>query len=56
MKQIALRAAEIARQLQERTGRSPRVGVVLGSGWGAAADVLSEQQIISYDALDGVPQ
>ena len=56
MKQIALRAAEIARQLQERTGRSPRVGVVLGSGWGAAADVLSEQQIISYDALDGMPQ
>ena len=41
---------------QERTGRSPRVGVVLGSGWGAAADVLSEQQIISYDALDGMPQ
>ena len=33
MKQIALRAAEIARQLKERTEVRPKIGVVLGSGW-----------------------
>lgn len=56
MKQIALRAAEIARQIGERTDIRPKIGVVLGSGWGGAVEALSERCVISYDSLEGMPQ
>ena len=56
MKQIALRAAEIARQLKERTEVRPKIGVVLGSGWGGAVDALAERSVISYESLEGMPQ
>ena len=56
MKQIALRAAEIARQLEDKTGARPKVGVILGSGWGSAAEALEGKRIISYDSLEGMPQ
>lgn len=56
MKKIALRAALIAQQLQEKAGMRPKIGVVLGSGWGGAADALADRRVISYDALEGMPQ
>jgi xanthosine phosphorylase len=34
-------------------GRSPRVGMVLGSGLGAVADALEDRVVIGYDELPG---
>ena len=56
MKMIALRAAEIAQQLLERTGMHPKVGIVLGSGWGGVVDALCDKIVISYESLEGMPQ
>jgi xanthosine phosphorylase len=47
------RAAEL---ITERSGLSPRVGVVLGSGLGAVADAVSAPTVIEYADLPGFPR
>jgi xanthosine phosphorylase len=42
--------------ITERAGRGPRVGVVLGSGLGAAADAVSDPTVIDYADLPGFPR
>lgn len=42
--------------ITERAGRRPRVGVVLGSGLGAAADAVSDPTVIEYADLPGFPR
>src|SRR5262249_817441 len=37
-------------------GRSPRVGIVLGSGLGAVADAVADPQVIPYEELPGFPR
>jgi xanthosine phosphorylase len=42
--------------LAERSGISPRVGVVLGSGLGAVADAVTDATSIDYAELPGFPR
>jgi xanthosine phosphorylase len=42
--------------LVERAGRSPRVGVVLGSGLGAVADAVQDPTVVGYEELPGFPR
>jgi xanthosine phosphorylase len=42
--------------MAERAGLRPRVGVVLGSGLGAAADAVSDPTVIDYADLPGFPR
>jgi xanthosine phosphorylase len=44
-----------ASALIDRAGRSPRVGIVLGSGLGAVADAVGDANVIPYDELPGFP-
>jgi purine-nucleoside phosphorylase len=46
------RAADAVR---ERAGRTPKVGVVLGSGLGMWADALEERTVIPYAEIPGMP-
>jgi xanthosine phosphorylase len=48
--------AEAAAVLRERSGVSPRVGVVLGSGLGAVADAVSDATVVDYSELPGFPR
>jgi xanthosine phosphorylase len=48
--------AEAAAVITERTGLRPRVGIVLGSGLGAAADAVSDATAIDYADLPGFPR
>jgi xanthosine phosphorylase len=47
---------EAAQVLTEQAGVRPRVGVVLGSGLGAAADSVSDPTVIDYSDLPGFPK
>jgi xanthosine phosphorylase len=47
---------EAARVLTERAGVRPRVGVVLGSGLGAAADSVADPTVIDFADLPGFPR
>jgi xanthosine phosphorylase len=47
---------EAASALVDRRGRSPRVGIVLGSGLGAVADAVADPQVIDYRELPGFPR
>jgi xanthosine phosphorylase len=53
-------AANVAEQAAgafvDRAGRSPRVGIVLGSGLGAVADAVEGAEVIGYDELPGFPR
>ena len=49
-------AEEAATALIDRAGRSPRVGIVLGSGLGAVADAIGDANVIRYDELPGFPR
>jgi xanthosine phosphorylase len=42
--------------ITERAGLRPRVGVVLGSGLGAAADAVNDPTVIDYADLPGFPR
>jgi len=45
---------EAASALVDRAGRSPRIGIVLGSGLGAVADAVADPNVIgSKVLLDG---
>ena len=46
---------EAASALVDRAGRSPRIGIVLGSGLGAVADAVADPNVIGYEALPGFP-
>ena len=46
---------EAASALVDRAGRSPRVGIVLGSGLGAVADAVADANVIGYETLPGFP-
>src|SRR6185312_8024594 len=46
---------EAASALVDRAGRSPRIGIVLGSGLGAVADAVADANVIGYEALPGFP-
>jgi xanthosine phosphorylase len=48
--------AEAAAVMTERSGLRPLVGVVLGSGLGAAADAVGDPTVIDYAELPGFPQ
>jgi xanthosine phosphorylase len=48
-------AERAASALIDRAGRSPRVGIVLGSGLGAVADAVGDANVIPYDELPGFP-
>jgi xanthosine phosphorylase len=49
-------AERAASALIDRGGRSPRVGIVLGSGLGAVADAVTDANVIPYDELPGFPR
>jgi xanthosine phosphorylase len=49
-------AEQAASALVDRAGRSPLVGIVLGSGLGAVADAVADPQVIGYDELPGFPR
>jgi xanthosine phosphorylase len=49
-------AQQAASALIDRAGRSPRVGIVLGSGLGAVADAVNDANVIPYDDLPGFPR
>jgi xanthosine phosphorylase len=49
-------AERAASALVDRAGRSPRVGIVLGSGLGAVADAVGDANVIPYDELPGFPR
>ena len=49
-------AERAASALIDRAGRSPRVGIVLGSGLGAVADAVGDANVIPYDELPGFPR
>ena len=59
MDEIQRRAAPIARQIAERlegTGcPPPRLGMILGSGWGAAAERMDVSVRIPFAHLEGMP-
>jgi xanthosine phosphorylase len=42
--------------MTERAGLRPRVGVILGSGLGAAADAVTDPTVIDYAELPGFPE
>src|SRR4051812_47302075 len=48
-------AEQAADALVDRQGRSPRVGIVLGSGLGAVADAVADAETIDYADLPGFP-
>ena len=48
-------AEEAASALVDRAGRSPRIGIVLGSGLGAVADAVADPNVIGYEELPGFP-
>jgi xanthosine phosphorylase len=48
-------AERAASAVIDRAGRSPRVGIVLGSGLGAVADAVGDANVIPYDELPGFP-
>jgi xanthosine phosphorylase len=47
---------ESARVLEGRSGLRPRIGVVLGSGLGAVAEVVQDPVEIPYEELPGFPR
>jgi xanthosine phosphorylase len=47
---------QAAAVMTERAGLRPRVGVVLGSGLGAAADAVASPTVIEYSELPGFPE
>jgi xanthosine phosphorylase len=49
-------AQQAANALVDRAGRSPRVGIVLGSGLGAVADAVGDAETIEYGDLPGFPR
>jgi xanthosine phosphorylase len=49
-------AEQAASALSDRGGRTPRVGIVLGSGLGAVADAVDDATVIPYDELPGFPR
>ncbi len=50
------RAREAAQAVRERTALQPRVGLVLGSGWGTLAEALVERVCIPYTDIPGFPR
>jgi nicotinamidase-related amidase len=49
-------AEQAASAIVDRAGRSPHVGIVLGSGLGAVADAVEGAEVIGYDELPGFPR
>jgi xanthosine phosphorylase len=49
-------ADEAASALVDRAGRSPRIGIVLGSGLGEVADAVADPQVLGYEELPGFPR
>ena len=50
---VCERAKKIAAQLQKEAG-TPRVGFILGSGWGDAAH-LDGERAVAFSSLEGMP-
>ena len=48
-------AKSIAEQLREKTGAQPRIGLVLGSGWGGIAAALESSVAVPYTDLPEMP-
>ncbi len=48
-------AKKIADDIRKRISVSPRVGVILGSGWGGIASALDTPCRVPYSELDGMP-
>ena len=49
------RASDIAAQIKEKIDCSPKIGAVLGSGWGGVSAHLHETTEIAYTELKGMP-
>ncbi len=57
MEDVFLRAEKIAAQIEEKIGGGlPSVGLILGSGWGGASDLLSDAVMLPYASLCGMPR
>lgn len=56
MTDLMMRLDETARWLGTRTGTSPKIAIVLGSGLGAIADAMSGKQEIPYGEIPGFPR
>ena len=56
MSAVASVAQQAANALVDRAGRTPRVGIVLGSGRGAVADAVGDAETIDYGDLPGFPR
>ena len=51
-----IRAAEIVKKIRNEAGFvSPRIGFILGSGWGQVLNALENKKIVSYHQI-GMPQ
>ncbi|MBC7224180.1 MAG: purine-nucleoside phosphorylase [Anaerolineae bacterium] len=50
------KARAAAQSVRQRAPLSPQVGLVLGSGWGALAEALSEKACIAYEEIPGFPR
>jgi purine-nucleoside phosphorylase len=50
------RAREAAAEVRRRAGRTPEVGIILGSGLGALADQVAADAVIPYDEIPHFPR
>ena len=46
----------IAAAIHNRTDIRPRIGLILGSGWGKAVETLAQKNIVPYADLEGMPR
>ena len=47
---------ESAEYIKGRISKTPRIGVVLGSGLGALVDIMEDKEIIPYSEIPHFPQ
>lgn len=52
---IGIQAKAIAEQIYLKTKLIPDIGMVLGSGWGGAADLFQQSKRIPFSSLNGMP-
>ena len=49
------RSETIAAAIRKRTAVRPKIGLILGSGWGKAVTAMTEKCIVPYAELEGMP-
>lgn len=48
-------AEKIAEKIRAKVSARPRIGVILGSGWGGIANALDDKEVLPYSELQGMP-